>query len=151
MHWSAEPSPLHACITHVHIAAWLTVYACSISGVTTYTAPEQGSGTVLFRVSAWSRSRGKAPGYLNWIMHTACLHYHCIDNRPAKHRMVISHVAEVCHVCIKHRLATQHWATHYGRTILFLHASNVYFLLDDPYQEPRIRTDGREKIAKWLQ
>ena len=31
--------------------------------------------------------------YLNWIMHlraTACLHRHCIDNWPAKHRVAIS-------------------------------------------------------------
>ena len=36
--------------------------------------------------------------YLNWIMYlraTACLHCHCIDNWPTKHRMAINHVAEV--------------------------------------------------------
>ena len=91
----------------------LVQYTCTcISGILNYipcTWTWLWYCSSLFRVSAWSRSRGKAPGYvtiqtesfcdnLNWIMHlraTACLHCHCTDNWPARHRIVISHVAEV--------------------------------------------------------
>ena len=76
--------------------AWLPVY-----GVTTYPAPQQGSGTVLFRVRAWSRSRGNMSLYklkayviyLHWIMHFRATACHYIDQ--LKHRMAINHVAEV--------------------------------------------------------
>ena len=66
------------------------------------------SGTVLSdlwiggRHLATSLHKQKATvTYFNWIMHIGeplpvyWLHCHCIDNWPAKHRMVISHVAEV--------------------------------------------------------
>ena len=75
------------------------MYACSISGLELHPALNWSSTWLwycssLFRVSAWSWSRGKAPGYvtvqtenfcdnLNWIMYlraTACLHCHCTDN-----------------------------------------------------------------------
>ena len=56
---------------HCYMYAWLIVYAYQ-EYWTTYPAPEQGSGTVLFRVSAWSRSRGKAPGYVTIQTESFC-------------------------------------------------------------------------------
>ena len=55
MHRSAEPSPLHACMTEyipVYMVHLRIAWSCSVSGVlnlTTYPAPdhEQGSGTIL--------------------------------------------------------------------------------------------------------
>ena len=101
------------------------------------------------RVSAWSKSRGRAPGYVTislcyipkLIMHlrtTSCLHCHCIDNWPVKHRVAIIHVAEVhrCHVNADWQQL--HTTTPLGRTTcpLFFYAectSNAYlcFLSDD--------------------
>ena len=128
---------------------------------TTYPAPEHGYGRMVLLESAhdlWLGGRHLAMSYklkasvtyLNWIMHlraTACLHCQCTDNWPAKHRMAISHIAEV--VPCKHRQAT---AAHYyinGQELtwpLFLYArytSNVYFLSDNPYHLAQEGCDGR--------
>ena len=77
---------------------------------TTYPAPEH---TVqVSSESVHDLHVGVAPGYvtiqtesfwdyLNWIIHLrpppvyTIVYYHCIDNWPAKHRMVISHLANV--------------------------------------------------------
>ena len=51
--------------------------------------------------------------YLNWIMHlraAACLHCHCTDNWPAKHRVAISHVAEVKTQTGNSCTLLHHWA-----------------------------------------
>ena len=65
--------------------AWLTVYACSMSGILNYipcTWTWLWYCSSLFRVSASSRSRGKVPGYvtiqtesyLNWGVWEPCKH-----------------------------------------------------------------------------
>ena len=59
---------IHACMIHVHDVsiAYLTVYTIIVPDrtIATYPTPEQGSGTVFFRVSAcW----GKIPGYITII------------------------------------------------------------------------------------
>ena len=104
MHLSAEPSLLHACMTHAQCIAWLTMYDRSSIELHTlhlnmvmvgwyYSLGDLG---LEGRHLAMSLYKLKASA--NWIMHlraTACLHYHCIDNWPAKCRMAINHVAEV--------------------------------------------------------
>ena len=80
MHRSAEPSPLHSCMTHAHVdlqLAYLSVYASSISGVLnyilpyyTYPAPE----VLQFLPSqCMIYARGKAPVYV-----TVKLYYECL-------------------------------------------------------------------------
>ena len=90
---------------------WLTVYACSISWseVLNYipcTWTWLWYCSFLFRVSAWSRSRGKAPGYvisydyLNWSnMHlraTACftlsLHWQLTSRAQSGNQSCKSHI-----------------------------------------------------------
>ena len=54
MYWSAEPSPLyaHARLMRVYSVAHCVCLFNIKSKETTYPAPEQGSGTVLFSVGA---------------------------------------------------------------------------------------------------
>ena len=82
-YWTTYPAPVHLNMVMVLFNWQVSSESLGVGG----------------RHLAMSLYKLKASvSYLNWIMHlraTACLHYHCIDNWPAKHRLAISHVAEV--------------------------------------------------------
>ena len=116
MHLSAEPSPLHACMTHIPMYMYSMAHcaACSVSGILNY-IPCTWTCSSLFRVSAWSRSRGKAPGYVTiqtesfydsltincelctWEPLPVYIVTALADNWPARHRIVINSCTPLHH------------------------------------------------------
>ena len=148
MYWSAEPSPLCTCMHAWPMRMYRVAHSVWSNYVTlSYPAPEQGSGTVLFRVSAWHLAMSlhyrklKPCVIVVYLRATACLHCHCIDNWP-KHSGNQLCSQGWCNSCT----LLHHWA---GLNMTTLPLCYVY--LECVYGRTDGRTDRRTKIAKQLQ